>query len=110
MPASARGLTLGLSSILLSLAAWQLASTLGLDFVFRFENVPPPTAVVRAAGELFVAPNFAAHVVSSVPRVLAGFLLASLSAVFLGLLIGRFRAARQLLLPPLELLRPIPAV
>jgi len=110
MPASARGLTLGVSSILVSLAAWQLASTLRFDFVFRFENVPPPTAVVRAAGELFVAPNFAAHVASSVCRVLAGFLLASAGAVVLGLAIGRFRTARQLLLPPLELVRPIPAV
>lgn len=109
-PASTRGLALGLFSILLWLLAWQLASTLRLDFVFRFENVPPPTAVMRAAGELLVAPNFAAHVVSSVRRVLAGFLLASVSAVGLGLVIGRFRTARQLLLPPLELVRPIPAV
>lgn len=109
-PASARGLGLGLLSIALWLLAWQLASTLRLDFLFRFENVPPPTAVVRAAGELFSTPNFASHVVSSVRRVLLGFLLASVIAVALGLVIGRFRLGRQMLLPPLELVRPIPAV
>ncbi len=107
---TARGLVLGVISIVLWLGAWQLASTLRLNLLFRFENVPPPTAVVRAAAELFAAPKFADHVVSSVRRVLAGFSLAALLAIGSGLLIGRFRTARQLLLPPLELMRPIPAV
>jgi NitT/TauT family transport system permease protein len=39
-----------------------------------------------------------------------GFGVAALLAVTLGLLIGRFRLVAQALLPPLEVIRPIPAV
>ena len=39
-----------------------------------------------------------------------GFSLATLLAVGIGLVVGRFRLAAQALLPPLEILRPIPAV
>ena len=42
--------------------------------------------------------------------IFLGFSMAAVLAVGLGLLIGRFRLAAQSLLPPLEIMRPIPAV
>src|SRR5207244_9445310 len=54
--------------------------------------------------------KLAAHLVSSLLRVFAGYGAAALLGVGLGIAIGRSRAASDLLLPPLELLRPIPAV
>jgi len=105
-----RALALGAASITAWLVAWQLASTYRLDFLFRFENVPAPTAVAHAAGQLLLTPKFAAHVLNSVRRVFVGFALAGVLATVLGLVIGRFRLARESLLPPLEIMRPIPAV
>jgi NitT/TauT family transport system permease protein len=107
---TARSAGLGLGSIALCLLFWQVASTHKWSFFFRFENVPAPTDVALAMGELFRAPKFAAHVASSIRRIFIGFALASTLAVALGLLVGRFRLAAQSLLPPLEVLRPIPAV
>jgi NitT/TauT family transport system permease protein len=48
------------------------------------------------------------HVWKSVQRVYAGFFLAALIGIPLGLLIGRIRILRQLLDPTISLLRPIP--
>jgi NitT/TauT family transport system permease protein len=101
---------IGLVSLCLWLAAWQVASDNKLNFFFRFENVPAPSEVARAASELFEAPKFAAHVQSSLRRIFIGFCIAASSAVALGLIVGRFRLAARSLLPPLEVLRPIPAV
>ena len=106
----ARGVAVGLLSSAIWIGLWQLASTQKWDFFFRFENVPAPTDVARAADELLQAPKFGAHVFSSLGRVFVGYSLAATLAIALGLLIGRFRLAAQSLLPPLELLRPIPAV
>jgi NitT/TauT family transport system permease protein len=110
MRGAARSLVIGSVSIALWLAAWEVASRERWNFFFRFENIPAPSAVLHAAGGLFASPKFVAHVSNSVRRVLVGFVLASCLAVALGLVIGRFRLARQALLPPLEVLRPIPAV
>jgi len=100
----------GALSLTLWLGFWQLASTYHWNFFFRFENVPAPTEVGAAFAELLGAPKFAAHVGSSLQRIFIGFSIAALLAVSLGLLIGRFRLAAQALLPPLEVLRPVPAV
>jgi len=89
---------------------WQLACVQEWDFFFRFENVPSPTEVVTAAGTLFENPKFLPHVLNSLQRIFIGFSVAAALAISLGLLIGRFRVASQALLPPLEVLRPIPAV
>jgi len=105
-----RAAFVGALSIALWLGLWQLASVQKWDMFFRFENIPAPTEVAAAFSELYRAPKFAAHVGNSVRRIFLGFSIASALAVVLGLLIGRFRLAAQSLFPPLEILRPIPAV
>lgn len=105
-----RSVGVGALSIVIWLTLWQLASTYKWSFLFRFENIPAPTEVAAAFGELYRAPKFAAHVGNSLRRIFIGFSLAATLAVVLGLLIGRFRLAAQSLFPPLEILRPIPAV
>ncbi len=108
--ASAKAIAIGFVSIAVWLGAWELASRYELDLFFRFENIPAPTEVVVALGELLTTPKFAAHVGNSVLRIFIGFGIASVLAVGLGLLIGRFRSVAQSLMPPLEVIRPIPAV
>jgi len=104
------GFAVGFTSLALWLVLWELASRYEWELLFRFENIPAPSEVFVAVGELLGTPKFGAHVVNSIRRVFIGFSIASVLAVGAGLLIGRFRLASQALLPPLEVLRPIPAV
>lgn len=97
-------------SLALCLLLWQAASTGKWHFIFRFDNVPSPVDVSRSASQLFQSPRFFAHVWNSIRRVFLGFAIAAALAVPLGLIIGRFKLARHALLPPIELLRPIPGV
>jgi NitT/TauT family transport system permease protein len=100
----------GMLSLTLWLGLWELASTYHFSYFFRFENIPAPSDVARAAAEVLTAAKFLEHVGSSMRRVFVGFAIAALLAVTVGLVIGRFRRAAQSLSPTLEVLRPIPAV
>ena len=103
-------LAISIGSLLFWLGLWQLASTQRWQLFFRFDNIPAPSEVLAAAGELFLAPKFAAHVGNSLRRIFAGYSIAAALAVSLGVLVGRVRLAALSVLPPLEVLRPIPAV
>ncbi len=103
-------LAIGAASIALWLGLWQLASSYDWNFFFRFENIPAPTEVGLAVTELVSAPKFSAHLLNSLRRIFIGYSIASFLAVGAGLLIGRFRLAARALMPPFEVLRPIPAV
>lgn len=98
-------------SIAAWVALWQLASMLHMNLgIATFRNVPPPTEVVQSAILLASSPKLLAHVTSSLWRVFAGYGVAAVIGIAIGFAIGRSRLAGDLLLPPLELLRPIPAV
>ena len=98
------------ASLLACLVLWQLASANKWNFFVNFENVPPPTAVCAAAFNLVQSLKFQSHLTSSIGRVFAGFSCATVLAIAIGLAAGRSRFASNILMPPLELLRPIPAV
>jgi len=98
-------------SILACLLFWQVAAGHHLDLgLVTFRNVPTPGEVFAALHELLSSAALARHVAASLARVAAGYATAALLGVALGVLIGRWRWASDLLLPPLEVLRPIPAV
>jgi len=102
---------LRLASLLACLLFWQVAASHKLNFgLFTFTYVPTPGAVLDAAWQLLASNALLAHLGSSLSRVFAGYLAAAVLGVVLGLLIGRSRWAEDTLLPPLEVLRPIPAV
>lgn len=104
-------LSLQVASLLACLLLWQLACAYRLNLGFvTFTNTPRPAEVLEAALQLAQSPKLWPHLSSSLVRVGAGFGLAAILGVGLGLLIGRLRIARLSLLPPLEVLRPIPAV
>jgi len=99
----------------LSLAAcvllWHGLSTAHVRTAWiTFANVPTPLEVARAGVDLLTSPKLLHHVLWSLWRIAAGFVAAAAFGVGLGLLIGRFGWAERLLLPPLEVLRPVPAV
>ncbi|CCB66630.1 ABC transporter permease [Hyphomicrobium sp. MC1] len=98
-------------SIAACLVIWQVASTFHVDLGFiTFANVPAPTEVFSSAIDLARSPKVFAHLSSSLMRVFAGYSIAVVVGILLGLVIGRSKRASDFLLPPLEILRPIPAV
>jgi len=111
IPQRAGRVALRAGSIIVCLLAWQWASARHLDLgLVTFQNVPPPREVLEAAWALVQSPKLISHLTASVARVFSGFALAAITGIALGLLIGRARWAQDALLPPLEMLRPIPAV
>jgi NitT/TauT family transport system permease protein len=98
-------------SIAACIVIWQWASSAQIDLgLVTFRNVPSPRDVLTAAAALIHSPKLLTHLGASVYRVFSGFVAAAVIGVVLGLVIGRSRRLEDLLLPPLELLRPIPAV
>jgi NitT/TauT family transport system permease protein len=99
-----------LLSVSICLLFWQAASVERWKIIVNFQNVPAPTAVAEAGVRLVQSSNLLDHVLSSVKRIFAGFGLAALLAVSLGLFVGRSRLIADIFMSPLEVLRPIPAV
>ncbi|CAN7149837.1 ABC transporter permease [Pseudomonas sp. LjRoot71] len=102
---------LRLASLAACLLFWHVAATQRLNLgLITFTYVPTPSAVLDAAVALIESSKLATHLSSSLGRVFVGYLLAVIAGVLLGLAIGRSKWAEDSLLPPLEVLRPIPAV
>lgn len=98
-------------SLTVCILIWHYLSTRHVDLgIITFENVPAPEQVLIAAWELLHSGKLASHLGASLTRVLSGFAAAAIAGITLGLLLGRSKIAEDVLLPPLEVLRPIPAV
>ena len=101
----------GALSVLACVLLWHGLSTAHVRSPWiTFANVPPPLAVAQAGLDLLGSPKLLSHVLWSWWRIAAGFFAAALVGVGTGLLIGRFGWAERMLLPPVEVLRPVPAV
>jgi len=105
-----RAVALGVLALMLFLVAWHLLTKYRINIYVRFLNVPSPEQVLERAVRAFHDPKFFSHVVLSCRRILIGFTLASLVAVPLGLVMGRFRVIREFVFPVAEVFRPIPAI
>jgi len=97
-------------SILVGLVLWHWATKTGLDLYIRFSNVPPPLKVGEALWKHLSEQTFYLHILVSMRRIGYAYGLATALGVLLGLVMGRSRFARDVLMPYLEILRPIPAV
>ena len=105
-----RGAALAIASITVFVLCWEVVTTNHMDLYVRFVNVPSPADVLASAVRALHSPEFANHVLMSCRRIVIGFVLATLVAVPLGLLMGRFTVLREIVLPVSEVLRPIPAI
>ncbi|HWU85241.1 MAG TPA: ABC transporter permease, partial [Rhodocyclaceae bacterium] len=103
-------LLLAVASIALLLGAWYLLTRYRVEFYVRFTNIPAPGEVLREFGQLLKDDRFLTNIVISLRRILIGFAIATVFGVALGLMIGRYALLKGLLLPALEVLRPIPAI
>jgi NitT/TauT family transport system permease protein len=91
-----------LIALALLVAAWWAIVALSQSAIF-----PTPWQVLTGAGELAANGTLWRHVAASLLRVAAGFSLAVLFAVPLGLWMGRVSAAYTTLNPIFQILRPI---
>ncbi len=96
-------------ALVLFFGGWQFLSAINFDFFINFQLIPSPVEVLKATVD-FITSDPWVHFRSSIQRVLIGYAVASVLGVILGVLVGWFEVVEDLVLPPLELLRPIPAV
>ena len=73
-------------------------------------RTPVPTRVVGAALQLIESGDLPRAIVQSLGRVFAGFAIAALIAVPLGLVMGSFRSLERNVDPLVESFRPIAAI
>jgi sulfonate transport system permease protein len=89
---------------------WYLGTKYRFEFYIRFKNVPTPAEVYQQAMQVGLSNAFLVNIGYSVRRILIGFFIAIAIGVPLGLMIGKYQRARDLFMPVVEILRPIPAI
>ncbi len=106
-----RSAGLATASLCACLLLWQIGSATRADLgLVTFRDTPSPAEVATSALAFLRSTAAPRHLGASLERVLAGFALAALSGISVGLGIGRSPTLKALALPPLEVVRPIPAV
>ncbi|MGY1786654.1 ABC transporter permease [Geodermatophilus sp. SYSU D00698] len=95
------GTTLALPAVLFTV--WWVLSADSTDYFF-----PPLSGIVETLGDEWLGPRLTADVLPSLLRLTAGFALAAVVAVALGMVIGLSRTVRGVLEPVLEFFRAIP--
>jgi len=103
IPGRAR-LTLAVGSFVVVVGVWWILSSLVQNALF----VPSPYQVVAAWWDMMVNLGFYNDVGWSAFRIVAGFALAAVMAVPLGLLMGSFEAVRACFNPPINAIRYMP--
>lgn len=96
-------------SLVIFFGIWQLLCVANFKLFINFQFLPSPVEVIGATYDFFTSDPLV-HIRSSLLRVLGGYLFAAIGGVGLGIVIGSFQIMEDFLIPPLELLRPIPAV
>lgn len=89
---------------------WYFGTKYRIEFYIRFKNVPTPYEVFRQAIEVGGSNKYLINIGVSVRRIVLGFLIAIAVGVPLGLMIGKYQRVRDLFMPVMEILRPIPAI
>jgi NitT/TauT family transport system permease protein len=104
-------LVLGIASFVVIIAAWTLVAIITNDPTTppSLQLVPRPDVVVVAWIDMVEHLGFLADVAWSTFRIVAGFALAAVIAVPLGLLMGSFEVVRAFFQPPINAIRYMPA-
>src|SRR4029453_11994598 len=87
------------------LVAWQ-----AIGSTVRNPRMPLPSKVIAGLAEMIAAGELPIAIVQSLGRVFAGFAVAALIAIPLGLAMGHFRAAERNVDPLVESFRPVAAI
>ena len=101
---------IGFFAVLGALVVWQILSFYQVKFLLSFENIPTPLIVGEHFLNLVVTEEFYKHIGASLQRIGIAFGMASLLGTSIGILMGRSKIFRGIMIPYIEILRPIPAV
>jgi sulfonate transport system permease protein len=101
---------LGCISIGALFLVWYLGTKYRFEFYIRFKNVPTPAEVFNQLTQVGLSNKYLVNIAISVRRILTGFLIAIAIGVPMGLAIGKYERVRDLFMPCVEILRPIPAI
>ena len=96
-----RSLGVTILSLVLGFAAWQILSTFFLNPFL----VPPPVKVIKAAIPMILSGEILRDVMISLSRVFVGFIAGSVTAILLGVILGRISILHDMVDPIVELLR-----
>jgi len=95
-----------LLTILILLLIWQVSSII----YGNYDLFPSPLTIGSQLIKLFLYQNFIIDILTSLKRVLIGFLFASFTGILLGIAAGMSRKLSNIIKPIIELLRPIPPI
>lgn len=95
----------GVIAMVIAVIFWEFAARMKLPVIGM---IPAPTSVIGAFGGLMGSSYYWESWLVSFERVFAGFVVAQLVGVPLGLLMGMSRNFRDISFPIIEILRPIP--
>jgi NitT/TauT family transport system permease protein len=98
------------ASLVAALLAWQALTAAHARLWVRFDQLPTVADVAEELGHQLGAAVYYEDLADSLGRILAGFGIASVLGVGLGILLARSRTATDLLQPLFEVVRPIPAI
>ncbi|HLZ00976.1 MAG TPA: ABC transporter permease [Bradyrhizobium sp.] len=110
LEAAAKSWSISIASVVVGVLLWHLATKNSIEWYIRFSNVPSPLQVGQAFWAHLRETTFYLHILVSMRRILYAYGLATGLGVLIGLVMGRSKLARDILMPYLEILRPIPAV
>jgi NitT/TauT family transport system permease protein len=97
-------------ALLAALVFWHVAARYDLNLYVNFAHVPEPLLVGQALLRELSGSEFYLHIAYSLERIAIAYGLAVVLGVTMGVLMGRSKWAEDIILPYIELLRPIPAV
>ncbi len=97
----------GWSSFVFLLLLWELGARIAPSYRLY---LPPITSVMAALAHLIITGAIGRHLLVTLERFLAGYLIAAALGVTLGIALGYFRPLHDLLGVVIELLRPMPSV
>ncbi len=97
-------------ALALGVIVWHFAVANDFNWYVNFENVAAPSEVWASLMKQLSGSMFYKHIAVSMQRIVIAYALAAVVGISLGLVMGRSRLANDLVMPFVELFRPIPAV
>jgi sulfonate transport system permease protein len=89
------------------LVLWQLSLSLG---IFKAHQLPPPLTALQTAWDQLTAGKLQGHILATLGRVYAGFVIGSGVALVLGTAVGLLRSVDRAVDPTLQALRTVPSL
>ena len=103
---SYRGLVVRCLSVVIVLAVWEILA----GHLYRSILIPPFSKVVLAGYRLTASGELPMHIAASMGRILSGFVIGSLVAAPIGLVMGMSRTVRDALDAYVQFFRFVPAI